>query len=113
VREESSMGGANRATGEPVVKPEGCGRAISDLNIGDGSVSIEFIIDDLPEIAVSITDRVIKASNITKKPLFPGSWLNREQLVDELQQQATVLKVQVLNPEAARAFPGLYIFPGY
>jgi hypothetical protein len=46
--EEGSMGGTKRTAREPMVKPEGGGRAIKNINNGNASISVELISNDFP-----------------------------------------------------------------
>jgi hypothetical protein len=78
VGEESSVGRANGTIRKPMIKLERSGRAITNVNKGNGTIGVELIIDDPPEIAMSIVGSGIKGSYITKNPFLPSSWFTGE-----------------------------------
>jgi hypothetical protein len=47
---------AKRTVREPMIKPKRGGRAITDIDIGDGAVGGELIVDDPPEVAMKTGD---------------------------------------------------------
>jgi hypothetical protein len=48
VGEESRMGRGEGATREPVIEPKGSSSADAKGNIGEGVVSIHFVVDNSP-----------------------------------------------------------------
>jgi hypothetical protein len=97
VGEKSSMGGTQGTIREPLIKPKRGGRAIVDIDIGNGPESIEFIINNFPKITMSPCSRGVKRGSISEQPFFPGSRLIREEFVNEFHEQAAVLKLQVFH----------------
>lgn len=113
MREKSRIGRAKGPIREPVVEPERGGRAISDRDTSDRPVSIKLIIHNSPQIAVTSIDGGIEGSCITQQPVFPSYRITREKFINEFHKEASVLKLKILNPEAAIFFPGLNIFPSH
>jgi hypothetical protein len=71
VGEESRMGRGEGATREPVVEPKGSSSAVANGNIGEGAVSIHFVVDNSPQVAVSGRDGRVERGSLTKKPRLP------------------------------------------
>jgi hypothetical protein len=111
VGEEDRIGRAEGTIRKTVIKPKGSRRAIPDSNTSDRSVSIKFFINNSPEVALRPVDGSIKGCHIPKQPIFPGHWLAREKLVNELHEKTSVLKLKVFYPEATILFPGLNVIP--
>lgn len=67
-----------------MVKPKRGGSSIEDIDKSDGSIGVELIGDNFPQIAVSTRRRGRKSSSITQQPVFPGNRFVREEFVNEL-----------------------------
>jgi hypothetical protein len=97
VREESSMSNVKGAIRQPMVKPKRGRGSITDVHVGNGAESGEFIINNLPKIATRPGNRGVKVSSVLQNPIFPRCGFIREELVNEFHKQALVLKFQIFN----------------
>jgi hypothetical protein len=109
--EEGRKGRTKGAIGEPVIEPKRGGGTVDNFNKGDRSKSVEFISNNFPKVAVSTRSGSIKGSSVTKQPVFPRNRFMGEEFVDELHNQATVLKLQILDAETTIFFPCADILP--
>jgi hypothetical protein len=60
MREQGRMGENDRPIRKPMIKPERGGGTTTHINIGKRAVGSEFIVDDLPEVAVGAIAAVSK-----------------------------------------------------
>jgi hypothetical protein len=75
-------------------------------------VSSEFIIENLPEVAIGTIYSDVKRGDITQCPFFPRGLFGREKIIDKLHEQATVLQFKVLNSQPTLGFARANTIPG-
>jgi hypothetical protein len=82
-----------------------------DINLGDRTISVQLRVDDVPNEGGGC-GLLIKRSISSQNPIFPGSRIIRKKFVDELHQEASILRVQIFQPQPTFEFASADVFPG-